>query len=187
MMLDDLPYLWHLVPHRMMGEHLLPLKALLAQYPKIGAAQAAKYRGREAITTWRVPMLDCGWHEVIFLSPIHPRYFTEALRAAQVPITPWRAYQIPATALAQHEAVWFDPQKSGKPGGPTAESIAPWHAETYRSLPLSDACLPYYRETIRAGHRPLLFATEKHVLLRGFHRDGTPHPLSIAQAEMIAV
>lgn len=72
--------LFHILPSRTLGAHLLPLKELRRTYPELYTEHAAKYRGREHVMDEPVPPLDCTWGDVVFFAPLHPAPLFEALR-----------------------------------------------------------------------------------------------------------
>ena len=183
--LTKLPYLWHNVPAKMSGKFLWPLKALGEVEPEVAAIAQAKYKGREHIANLHIPVLDCQWNEAIFLSPIHPQLVNNAIHEAGHQVYARPVYQLLLETLREHEAVWFDPKKSGKNGELLPESITPFDWNSYVSEGLSDRAMPYYRQCAAAGHQPLFLGRELHVLVRGFTRAGKAHPIDVSQAAII--
>lgn len=182
---DTTHYLWHHVPLHMRGHQLWPLKALAEVEPEIAAHHRAKYQGREHIAELYIPLLDCRWDEVIFLSPIHPQLLTNAMEEAGHSVHGRSVYQIPSEILSEHEVVWFDPKKSGPKGEVTPASVWKWNMASHTSQQLSDQAMPYYQQCLASGRRPLILATELHVIVRGYTRDGRPNPIDISAAEII--
>ena len=180
-------FLWHTVPANMQGTLLFPLRTLAQSHPDIAAGYRRKYEGRENIAKLHVPLLDCSWDEVIFLSPIHPQEIADALVAHGHPFLPKQAYQLHIHALKDHEAVWFDPTKAAPNGDLTEASVWPLDRENYRSQPLSKKAHAYYAQSASSGRRPLIYGTELHVLVRGIARDRQSKPLDIRSAEIITI
>lgn len=178
-------FLWHHVPPAMKGNHLWPLRELEIIAPEIAAKNREKYVGREHIAQLHVPLLDCSWDEVIFLSPIHPYEISAALQTVGFPLRPGHVYQIEADTLKGREAIWLDPTKTGPDRMLTPESVATLDMDEYLSVPLSDKAVPYYQRCAEQGHRPLFLATEKHVLVRGYTRDKKPYPIDVSKAVVI--
>ncbi|MFM9890414.1 MAG: hypothetical protein ACKVOE_07250 [Rickettsiales bacterium] len=180
-----LPYLWHNVPASMDGNLLWPLKALHEIKPELAARYQAKYKGREHIAQLHVPVLDCLWDEVIFLSPIHPQLFNRAMHEAGHKVFSREVFQFKADVLENHEAVWFDPVQSGKDGALLPASIRPFDPRTYHSRSVSKYALPYYQRCAVEGRQPLIWGRDLHVIVRGYTRDGKTNPIDVRHAETI--
>ncbi len=170
----------------MRGKALWPLKALAEIEPELGASYRAKYFGREHIATLHVPILDCAWDEVVFLSPIHPQLTANAMHQAGHVVRATPVYQIPADALKSHEAIWFDPKRAAADGSLTPESVSALNLDAYLSKPLSEYAMPAYQRSKANGRRPLTLGTELHVLVRGYGRDGIVRPIDVSGAQTIA-
>lgn len=56
----------------MRGNELVPLSKMLEIDPELRATYLKKYKGREEILERKIPLLDCGWNDVVQLLPLHP-------------------------------------------------------------------------------------------------------------------
>jgi hypothetical protein len=74
--------LYHLVPEELSGTKLYPLNQLINTSPGAYAKAVAKYAGRERVMQTVIPVFECLWNEVVFLSPVHPEKITKARRQA---------------------------------------------------------------------------------------------------------
>lgn len=72
--------LYHLVPEEMSGTMLYPLNQLKSLHPAIHDYAVNKYIGREAVMQQVIPLLNCLWNDVVFLSPVHPEKIHVARR-----------------------------------------------------------------------------------------------------------
>src|SRR3990167_3249343 len=75
-------YLYHVVPPNMEGSILYPLNKLKKKDQASYASQMQKYEGREQLLKYQVPILDCLWNDVLFLTAVHPKKMMAALRGA---------------------------------------------------------------------------------------------------------
>jgi hypothetical protein len=74
--------LYHLVPEELSGTKLYPLNQLKSISPWAYAKAVSKYAGREHVTQIVIPVFECLWNDVVFLSPVHPEKITKARRQA---------------------------------------------------------------------------------------------------------
>ena len=70
--------LYHLVPTELVGTKLYPLNDLKSFHLDLYERARTKYIGREAVMQQIIPLLDCLWNDVIFLSPVHPEKILHA-------------------------------------------------------------------------------------------------------------
>lgn len=113
--------LYHLL---LRGKHLrddmlYTLNDLKAKHPDLYDLNVAKYSERLQILEHRIPQLDCGWSDVVFLCPVHSDKVCMALarhRGRLVPEFPFQA--IPVADLDPAKLViWlyhsqtFDPKE----------------------------------------------------------------------------
>ena len=70
--------LYHLAPLELSGTTLYPLNQLKDTNPTVYAHAVSKYAGREEVMQQIIPLLNCLWNDVIFLSPVHPEKVVQA-------------------------------------------------------------------------------------------------------------
>lgn len=70
--------LYHLVPKELSGTKLYPLNDLKEISPALYERAVSKYAGREIVMQQTIPLLDCLWNDVLFLSPVHPDKIVQA-------------------------------------------------------------------------------------------------------------
>lgn len=161
--------LYHRAVRDFRGEELLPLNRLRPLYPDVYEREAAKYVGREQLRTAPVEALGCGWGDVLFLSPVHPKALLDVIRASGRKVPPLRFWAVNAAALEVSAACVLQ--------------VRPWPNGIYTPHQLKDF-LPYTAETLQAVSQPseatlsrlqalpadaplLLWADVPHVLYRG--------------------
>ena len=160
-------YLYHMVPEDMKGKILMPLNEIRNKYPKIYEEEIRKYKGREVLLSKNVPILNCLWNDVLFLTAVHPLKLKRALResGSQIPL--------------KRKAEWFkidpkliDPQKTVvdlyTKREDNNEDYIPFRT---MDLNLYDEIGPktrqYFRKELSEGRRPLLFHLVPHILYKG--------------------
>lgn len=97
--------LFHLLPRRTHGDHLLPLNELRNAFPELHARHAEKYVGREADLDQPVGPLGCTWGDVVFLAPLHPAPLFTALGRSGRTIRPVEPATIDASQLDSSRCV----------------------------------------------------------------------------------
>lgn len=161
--------LYHRAVRDVRGEELLPLNRLQQIYPEVYEREAAKYVGREQLRSAPVEALGCGWGDVLFFSPVHPKALLDVVRASGREVPPLRFWAINAAALEASVACVLQ--------------VRPWPNGVYTPYQLKDF-LPYDAETLQAVAQPsqttlsrlqalppeaplLLWSDVPHVLYRG--------------------
>ena len=159
---------------------LLPVSLLADVDPGAAAAALAKYddtpeRGRLRDT--RIPLIDAGWTDVVFLSPVHPH----AIWRAWWEITgreraPQQFWSIPADAAAG--AVVLDRFRS-LPGDPIdADEVTRFDPDTFAtSMDTTPANRTWLEDLASRGLSGAWFNAIPHVLV--------PHPVPLDDATVI--
>ena len=73
------PYIYHEVPHGMIGNIIYPLNHLKQINKEAYLKAAAKYQGRERLMDFVIPKLNCLWNDVVHCLPIHPNLLYKAM------------------------------------------------------------------------------------------------------------
>ncbi len=102
--------LFHAQPPIMYGNKLVPLASLKELNYDAYANVRRKYEGRMNVLETVIPILNCRWDEVIFLSPIAPITFAEVLTRLQYQVLPSRyfAFDPYKTDLARAVTLTYD-------------------------------------------------------------------------------
>ncbi len=155
--------LYHFASRDMRGTTLYPLNELRDIYPDVYEREAAKYKGREHVMEFRIPMLDCLWNDVLFLSAVHPSELLTVAREAGVSVS-WklRAYRFELDSLDQDKLLVRFHRRRERP---RFERFDPANFDEYRIF--AEDSLEYYRERLAVGERPMLPAYVPHILYKG--------------------
>ncbi len=159
--------LYHIKPTHLVGDIIYPLQELKALYPDIYTKQMQKYQGREWVPENRIPMLNCTWADVVFLTAVHPATITAALKACgDREERHFDAFAFEPSNLDQSRLAVYE-------FAPPEERVSGW----YRAFEVSALAeynviseritKAYYTKAISAGQRPFLFAGIPHILHRG--------------------
>lgn len=68
---------YHGIPDDMEGTELIPLNKIFEKRADLHEKYLEKYKGREEILEFRIPLLGCLWYDVVQLLPLHPRQLFE--------------------------------------------------------------------------------------------------------------
>jgi len=163
---------YHLKPANMLGATLIPLNQLATQHPEIYERHVAKYQGREALLTRRIPLLDCLWNDVLFFSSVHPQAIRDGFIVAGKNWQPRIWYEIDTLAAGFNEqnTVIYHPDTKRIQGDFTLshERVEPFAADKLTTIDdLPAESLRYYQEAA-ANNQPI-FAWRGliHILFRG--------------------
>lgn len=138
--------------------------------------ERAKYKGREAVLEFKIPLIDVLWNDALHLSTIHPRHLATAWRKAGLWTSIWERafFQIPLERLAGHQCVWFASESfwvnnspdEEVPLAPPLDEFKPFDPTTYHELREAPASYHQYlrRQQLR-GRPPLQFPKIPHVLV----------------------
>ena len=164
-------FLYHAQPSLMVGGQILyPLSGLKNLQPDLWRTCMDKYTLRPWVEKIVVGKLECGWHDVVFFSAVHPQKLRDAFRkVGRPPSAPMRCYQIPARSLPREKTVVM----SGGPHEHTYEWYDPDRVDEYAEVP--EYTLNYYRACHLEGRVPLMFHGINQVLYKGvFNVTGLP-------------
>ena len=73
-------FLYHRIPQELRGTKLYPLTKLKETHQDLYTSLVTNYFGREEVMKQIIPIFECLWNDVIFLSPVAPSLVTEARR-----------------------------------------------------------------------------------------------------------
>jgi hypothetical protein len=93
----------------MRGERLYPLNELRSVDRNLYEREKAKYKGREAVLDFRIPLIDVLWNDTLHLSTIHPSHLGAAWQEVGLWTPLWERlfFQIPLDRIAGYQSVWF--------------------------------------------------------------------------------
>lgn len=150
----------------MQGDRLLPLSELFLKDPTLHKKYLAKYAGKEEVMERQIPLLDCGWNEVIQLLPLDPRQLFELQKQlgliAEIPN--YRYFKInPSILVTDNTVVYFKTAPGDE--NVTVKWLSDIRLEDLQTVP--DATERYY-ETMRSTGEPVFnYQFAPHILYRG--------------------
>jgi hypothetical protein len=111
-------YVYHWKPSKFIGHWIIPLNRMreFEGFSEIYEQAMLKYVGRVDLCMQVIPILNCLWNDVIFLSPIHPhKHFEEYLKIGFSP-KKRQFFKIPIEILEEKRvAVWKWPHYNKYP------------------------------------------------------------------------
>lgn len=157
-------YLYHAVPGDLKDDKLYPLNTLKEKHPDLYTAKNAKYEGREEVTQQSIPLLDCLWNDVIFLTAVHPQTLLDAYRKAGGNVDHSLQYfQIDVDSLQKENLVVAI--YTGDAYQKTYELYNADNIKEYSTIP--DRTIDYFVEQLQQGQLPLYYAYIPHVIYKG--------------------
>lgn len=156
--------LYHMVPKNLSGNRLVPLNQMKESLPKIYEREARKYRGRESLMDYKIPLLDCLWNDVLFLFALNPQEIVDNIRkcggSQKFNLS---CFEIDPRQIDANKTVCYtlDPDSKER----NYERFHPDHVGKYNVLP--EMTRKYYQEQLSQGKPPLLFHGIPHILYRG--------------------
>ena len=163
-------FVYHRKPEPIEGSVLHSLTNLKTLHPKIYQIEVAKYRGREALLSARIPILNCFWNDVLHFSPIDPRRIYAALVEAGAINLPRRSwYRVPVQLINGAAAVYFRNSEREEDDYNFPESdFAFFDVARYQEITiLPSRTTDYIKSEIRAARSPLFYKYLPHVLMKG--------------------
>ncbi len=154
--------LFHLRPKGgVEGDVLMPLSDLRVTLPETYEAARQKYEAREHVPRNHIPLLDCHWEDVIFLSPVHPQILHGVLvSCGHRGLVDRKAFVVdPATLNPARLVVYeFD-----------GETPYTYYERSHhlRYARIGEATKGFYRDAKEEGKKPFIFAGVTHVLYQG--------------------
>lgn len=164
-------FIYHSVPHPLLGNILYPLNELHQHVPEAYTLQVKKYIGREELLKQIIPILNCLWNDVLQFSTVHPEQIRDELIQAGFNwlVRDWFVVEPSKVGITVNNTVIYYPsqQKRGDFTIPVSD-VQHFSLDILQKLNhLPTATKVYYREAIAANECPLAFNFVPHVLYRG--------------------
>lgn len=159
-----MPFLYHRARPTMEGTLLHPLNVLRDLHPHIYARAIAKYAGRETLLQRPIPILNCLWSDVLFLTPVHPSQIRDALKEAGARNTDSQYFEIPVERIDPARAVLLEyPALEPR----VERRYLPFSVELLGSrTEVSAATRRYFAAEAAAGRPPMSYHGIPHILLK---------------------
>ncbi len=157
---------YHGIPEDMEGDELIPLTQMFERRPDLHKKYLEKYRGREEILERKIPLLDCGWNDVIQLLPLHPRQLFELqLQLGLITEMPkYRYFAIDSHDLDPDSAVVYFKTAPGEQYV-TVKWLHDVDLNGIQAIP--PATRAYYKSMVSTGEPVFNYQFVPHVLYRG--------------------
>lgn len=129
-----------------------------------------KYAGREYLTRYRIPILDCLWNDVLFLFAVNPKEIIDALVAAGgTPFIKMSCYKIDAEFIDPKKAViYLHIYEDGIDGANERNFVSYKPQEAVKLSVMPESTKDYYVEMLGRGKwPPLVFHKIPHILYKG--------------------
>lgn len=172
---NETKFVYHIRQKNMHGDDLYSLNDLKKMNQSAYDEAVKKYQGREHVLAAPVLASEPGalWNDHIFFSPIEPSLIVSELKALGFDTSRYQGmhvYKVPISRLEAHTNLLFNYSQPEKPN-----DIDAMNADTKRiditqydfSQGIRDETLAYWKKTIDAGERPLLFSGIPHILVHG--------------------
>lgn len=163
---------YHLMPKHLAGDALHPLNTLKTLHPEIYAKHIQKYRGREQVVERQIPILNCLWNDVLFLTNVHPEALREGFIAAGQLWRPqqWAAVETVAAGFNGQNAVVYypDPRQAKGDFALPLERFTPFEEGYLQGADeLPSSTVSYYLEAAARGEPIFAWRDLPHILFRG--------------------
>ena len=168
-MIPPRQFVYHLVPRKLQGNSLYPLRLLQEIVPELAKTYAQKYEGREFLQSRPVPPLDCFWPDVIMFSPVHPQHIMELFRKEGYDLKTRKWFEVPLSRLEpENTAVFFSRLRPYGDYSFADDDFVMLTQVDFASLTQSTAELQRHVQIGRAENRkPLMFMGIPHILYKG--------------------
>ncbi len=168
--------LFHVTSLPVVDGWLHPLNELKRTNQPLYDHYVQKYHGREYIRQRRIPILNCEWSDVVFLSAVNPQVVVETIRQLGGQSSPLRYYELSGHSFESDKClIWLYEQEDYTDLSQYVQ-FTPSLIARYSALP--DRAVEYYRATIASQKPTLLYQFVPHFLYRGSIWVGNQNVLS---------
>lgn len=161
--------LYHWYPPHLIGTMLYPLSQLEQVLPDVYEKALQRYAGREQVPNQQIPLFDCLWRDVIFLSPIAPPTIKAARLKLGLKVHPGDWLAIDSSMLDQdrlvvywHRPAWLIAQN---PKEDEYTMFSHLTSEQKKALVELPGCAIWSMEKFR--EKSFFFSYMPHVMYRG--------------------
>jgi len=159
-------FFYHGVPDDLEGDELIPLTEIFKKRPDLHAKYLEKYKGREEILQRRIPLLDCGWNDVVQLLPLHPRQLFELQQRLGLieELPEYHYFEIDPASLDPNRTVVYFKTAPGDENV-TVQWLNDVDMSSLQQIP--QATEDYYRSMVGTGEPVFNYQFVPHVVCRG--------------------
>ncbi len=162
-------FVYHLVPKKLQGNSLYPLRQLQDVAPELAETYTQKYKGREFLQARPVPPLGCFWPDVTMFSPVHPQPIMELFRKEGYDLKAKKWFEVPLSRLEpENTAVFYSKHLPYGDYSFADDDFVMLAQVDFASLTQSTAELQKHIQIARSESRtPLMFMGIPHILYKG--------------------
>jgi hypothetical protein len=161
-------YLYHMVPHDMVGSVLHPLNTLKTTHPELYISKSSKYDTRKHVMEEFIPTLECLWNDALHFSPIHPEELKQGLIEAGMEPREMKFFQIDPELLDPEQTTIFLFNNTDIDHQTTVEDFANYNPQDIASHgTIRDITKQLWKEKIQRDGRPIFFVGIPHILHKG--------------------
>lgn len=159
-------HFYHGVPEDLRGTQLIPLSEMMKVDPILRDQYLEKYKGREDVLERKIPLLDCGWDDVVQMLPLLPRKLFELQQELGLitEIPDYHYFEIDPNALDSDKTVVFFKTAPGED-----HVMVKWlrdvNLEDIQDIP--PATRNYYESMVGTGEPVFNYQFVPHILYRG--------------------
>lgn len=156
-------YVYHGIPHNMIGTNLVPLNKMGEELKEVKALHLSKYEGREEVLNRRIELLDCLWNDVVQFLPMDPqKVFEKQVELGLIPsVPPYKFFKIPVSLLDPNKTVVFFKTAPGEENV-TTKWLTDVNFEELSEIP--PATIAYYETLTGTGELPFNYQFIPHVV-----------------------
>ncbi len=157
---------YHGIAANFVGDAIIPLSQMATANPELYAEYRRKYEGRESVVERQIPLLDCGWADVVQLLPLHPsKLFNLQLELGLIEEIPdYNYFEIDSSNLDAAQAAVFFKTAPGDENT-KVEWLRDVNIDDLQSIP--EATRAYYASMRGTGEPVFNYQFVPHVLYRG--------------------
>lgn len=155
-------YLYHQVPRQFFGWDIVPLNQIKRFDHGLYTQYLQKYKGREHVLKTIIPLLQCGWSDVLFLTAVSPDEWKRVFHTIDHAIDTLSFYQIPLGKINIHSAVVMEYNESNH------ERFSWFYPRNLKKIgKIPEKTCAYYKEAHDKGEPVFLHHLVPQILYRG--------------------
>lgn len=155
-------YIYHQTPRQFIGWDIRPLNQIKSFDRVLYEQYLQKYKGREHLIKDTIPLLNCGWGDVIFLTAVSPQMWRSVFDTIGHKVSRADYFQIPLAKLDLDSTVVMNYNAHEEE---TFSWFYPRNVKKIRYIP--DKARNYFKEIYATGEFPFWHHLVPQILYRG--------------------
>lgn len=158
-------FIYHIRPKNFKGNTIWPLNAMKTSDPDLYEVQSSKYKGREFLMDFEVPVLNCLWNDVVHCTPINPNVVYGVLKELGFVYQDIEYFKIPINVLDGCPVAFYNYPAEDMEDETECFSI--FSSDKYKEISeVPNRTLTYYKQCKENNSFPLLFHHVDHILIK---------------------